>query len=258
MKATLIQMDIRQADAATNRETAERAMLDAPTSDLYVLPEMWTTGFVTRPQGIAETDGLSLEWMTRMARRLDAAVCGSIATEENGRYYNRLYFVTPDSTSPYFYDKRHLFTYSGEHLSYTAGDKRVIVHWRGVRFLLQVCYDLRFPCFARNDDDYDAIIYVASWPESRIRVWHTLLCARAIENQCYVLGVNRTGNDDLCTYNGGTEAYDAYGRCIARCHDNHSETATVNIDMEALCAFRQKFPVLNDRDSILLLKDKKD
>lgn len=252
MKATLIQMDIRQADAATNRKTAERAMLDAPKSDLYVLPEMWTTGFVTRPQGIAEADGLSLEWMTRMAQRLDAAICGSIATEENGRYYNRLYFVTPDGTEPYCYDKRHLFTYSGEHLSYTAGDKRVIVPWRGVRFLLQVCYDLRFPCFARNNNDYDAIIYVASWPGSRISVWHTLLCARAIENQCYVLGVNRTGCDDLCTYNGGTEAYDACGRCMARCYDNHSETATVNIDMEVLCAFRQKFPVLNDRDKFLL------
>lgn len=112
MKATLIQMDIRQADAATNRETAERAILDAPKSDLYVLPEMWTTGFVTRPQGIAEADGLSLEWMTRMARRLDAAVCGSIATEENGRYYNRLYFVTPkriQRTEAYAEKVRQLF-----------------------------------------------------------------------------------------------------------------------------------------------------
>ncbi|MDE5987698.1 MAG: nitrilase family protein [Prevotella sp.] len=252
MKATLVQMDIRMANAATNRETAERTILAAPKSDLYVLPEMWTTGFVTRPQEIAETDGLSLEWMTRMAQRLNAAICGSIATEENGRYYNRLYFVTPDGTAPYCYDKRHLFTYSGEHLSYTAGDKRVIVLWRGVRFLLQVCYDLRFPCFARNDNDYDAIIYVASWPESRIRVWHTLLCARAIENQCYVLGVNRIGRDDLCTYNGGTEAYDAYGRCIGLCCDGHSETVTVNIDTEALYAFRQKFPVLNDRDNFIL------
>lgn len=247
MKATLIQMDIKWASSTVNQETAEEAMLHAPKSDIYILPEMWSTGFATNPEGVAETDGESLEWMRRMADTLDAAICGSVAVSENGNFHNRFYFVTPGN-EPRYYDKRHLFTYGNEHLAYAAGDRRVIVEWRGVRFLLQICYDLRFPCFSRNNNDYDAIIYVASWPESRISVWHTLLCARAIENQCYVIGVNRIGNDPVCRYNGGSEAYDAYGRLMVSCDENSAATITFDMDMEKLKSFRKKFPVLNDRD----------
>ena len=169
-------------------------MLAADKSDLYVLPEMWSTGFATEPEGIAESDGSSLNWMKQMANRLDAAVAGSIATEIDGKYYNRFYFVKPanddNDNEIEYYDKHHLFTYSGEHLRYTAGERRVVVEWRGWRFLLQVCYDLRFPVFARNcaegPDAYDVALYVASWPTSRRAPWDALLRARAIENQCYV------------------------------------------------------------------------
>lgn len=231
-------------------------MLAAPMSDLYVLPEMWSTGFAAEPEGIAESDGASLRWMKRMARRLNAAVAGSIATEADGKFYNRFFFVKTDAGDSdegvAFYDKRHLFTYSGEHRRYTAGQRRVVVEWRGCRFLLQVCYDLRFPILSRNSacgpDAYDAAIYVASWPASRRTPWWVLLHARAIENQCYVIGVNRTGDDPLCHYSGGTSVIDAYGNTVAECPDGEAASITVELDMERLMAFRKKFPVLSDRD----------
>lgn len=235
-----------------NQEAAERAIVAAPKSDLYVLPEMWSTGFATEPKDVAETDGASLCFMKQMANRMDAAIAGSIATEEDGKFYNRFYFVKPGEDCPAYYDKHHLFTYSGEHLRYTAGKERVVVEWRGVRFLLQVCYDLRFPIFARNaaegPDAYDVALYVASWPTSRRAPWDVLLRARAIENQCYVCGVDRVGNDPACKYNGGTAIIDAYGRTVAACPDGEVSVITTEIDMSALNAFRKKFPVLGDRD----------
>ena len=251
MTITLLQRDIAWGHPAANRQAAEHQILAAPRSDLYVLPEMWSTGFVTQPEGRAERDGASLEWMKQMARQLDAALAGSMATEAEGRYYNRFYFVKPTSEVTY-YDKHHLFTYGGEQLHYTAGEKRVIVEWRGVRFLLQVCYDLRFPIFARNAADgaeaYDVALYVASWPITRRAPWDLLLRARAIENQAYVCGVNRIGHDPACTYNGGTCLIDAYGRTLQACPDDTESSITCTLDLDRLRAFRQKFPVLHDRD----------
>lgn len=256
MVITLLQQDIVWGNPAANQEAAERAILAAEKSDLYVLPEMWSTGFATEPEGIAESDGSSLNWMKQMANRLDAAVAGSIATEIEGKYYNRFYFVKPaDNGSDNdieYYDKHHLFTYSGEHHRYTAGERRVVVEWRGWRFLLQVCYDLRFPIFARNradgPDAYDVALYVASWPTSRRAPWDALLRARAIENQCYVCGVDRTGDDPACHYNGGTAIIDAYGNTVAACPDGEVSSITVELDKDKLTAFRKKFPVLSDRD----------
>ena len=147
-----------------------------------------------------------------------------------------------------YYDKHHLFTYGGEHNHYTAGDKRVVVEWRGVRILLEICYDLRFPIWSRNRGDYDMIIYVASWPTPRVEAWKALLVARAIENQCYVAGVNRVGDDPNCTYCGGSSIIDPYGRHLAICADSCECEASAEIDMEALEAFREKFPVLKDAD----------
>lgn len=250
MKISLLQQDIVWGDAHANHMAAEEAILAAPKSDLYVLPEMWSTGFATEPKGVAEADGRSLSFMQQMADRMDAAIAGSIATEVDGRYYNRFYFVKPGTETPACYDKHHLFTYSGEHHRYTAGKERVVVEWRGVRFLLQVCYDLRFPVFSRNaaegSDAYDVALYVASWPTSRRGPWDALLRARAIENQCYVCGVNRVGNDPACNYNGGTVIIDAYGRTVAACPDGEVSAICADIDMEKLTAFRQKFPVLYD------------
>lgn len=248
---TLLQQDIVWGNPAANQLAVERQLAAAPKSDLYLLPEMWSTGFVTQPEGIAERDGASLRWMQRMAQQLDAAIAGSIATEEEGRYYNRFYFVKPTGEVAH-YDKHHLFTYGGEQLHYTAGQERVIVAWRGVRFLLQVCYDLRFPIFARNaaegPESYDVALYVASWPTSRREPWDLLLRARAIENQAYVCGVNRIGQDPACEYNGGTCCIDAYGHTLQACPDGKESLITCTLDLEKLNAFRQKFPVLSDRD----------
>lgn len=247
MKISLLQTDIVWADPAANCAKAERVISTLPKSDVYVLPEMFSTGFATDPQGVAEREGHSLSWMTAVAKRHDAAICGSVAVEEDGRYYNRFYFVGPDGEMAH-YDKRHLFSYGGEDKRYMRGEERVVVEFRGVRILLQVCYDLRFPIFSRNRNDYDVAIYVANWPIPRLEVWKTLLHARAIENQCYVVGVNRCGVDNACEYSGGTMLIDAYGRTAAECAYGKEDSVTVELDMDKLASFRKKFPVLMDGD----------
>lgn len=223
---------------------------DAGSVDLIVLPEMFTTGFCVDPSHTADVidDGTAaVVWMRRMSVRYDAAVTGSVAVADGERYFNRMYFVRPDGGVEH-YDKRHLFAIGGEADHYTAGCRRVVVAWRGVRILLQVCYDLRFPVFARSRGDYDMIVYAANWPTPRIAVWDTLLMARAIENQCYVAGVNRAGRDPWCDYCGRTVLIDPYGRVAASCGEGE-HVVTGDIDMDRLAAFRRKFPVLDDRDA---------
>lgn len=248
MKVTILQRDITWAAPEVNVARANEAIDRNPGADLYVLPEMFSTGFCTSPEGIAESvESNTLDWMRGKAAQTNAAIAGSVAVCDGERYYNRFYFVKP-SGEVVWYDKRHLFTYGGEHLRFTAGEKRVVVEWRGVRILLEVCYDLRFPVWARNRGDYDMILYVASWPTPRVAAWSALLIARAIENQCYVVGVNRVGKDPSCEYCGGSVIIDPYGRNIASCEDNTECEASAEIDMESLAAFRDKFPVLNDAD----------
>lgn len=249
MKISIIQSDILWAEPEKNRIRLEQKIMSMPKADLFVFPEMFSTGFCTEPQKIAEEAGQpgSLEWMQDTARKMQCALAGSIATHADGKYYNRFYFVFPDGTYR-SYDKKHLFTYGGEHLTFTPGQERILVEYQGVRILLQVCYDLRFPVWARNRKDYDMILYVASWPESRIEAWNTLLHARAIENQCYVAGVNRVGDDPACHYCGGSILIDPYGKTLDACKPNEEDTASALIDMEELNRFRQKFPVLNDAD----------
>lgn len=247
---TLLQRDVIWIDPHKNVLRAEEAIRAAPRSDVYVLPEMFSTGFITQPDGFAETDGSeTLKWMKNMAIELDAAIAGSIAIQQTSdeSFRNRLYFVTPDGNEIH-YDKHHLFTYSGEHLHYTPGDKRVVVEFRGVRFLLLVCYDLRFPIWSRNQEDYDCILYVASWPKQRIDAWEKLLYARAIENQCYVAGVNRIGSDPNCDYCGCTLLIDPYGNKVSSCELNKEMSITGCIDIELLESFRKNFQVLKDRD----------
>lgn len=251
MKVTLLQTDIAWAMPEENHRRIEQLLDAHPEADLYVLPEMFSTGFATQPGGIAEADERSLDWMRATARARQCAIAGSVATEEGGRYYNRFYFVTPDGREQH-YDKRHLFTYSGEHHRFTAGLDRVVVAYRGFRILLQVCYDLRFPCFSRNHKDYDMAIYVASWPTVRLQAWTTLLHARAIENQCYVIGVDRTGDDPACSYSGGSEVIDPWGNTIVACERNKVDAVTADLSMEPLEAFRQQFPVLDDADDVPL------
>ena len=255
MKLSLLQPDIVWGNPTANQEKLSEILWGLDPSDVYVLPEMFSTGFAVNPEGIAEADHSSLDWMLKMAKELKGAMCGSVATEvaEEGSdiksYYNRFYFVKPNGE--YFsYDKHHLFTYADEHRCYTRGQGRVVVEFRGVRFLLQVCYDLRFPCYSRNIDKipYDCAIYVASWPTTRLAVWNTLLHARAIENQCYVAGVNRTGEDASGRYSGGTLLVDPYGNTVAACPLGEESSITLDLDLQALRVFRKKFPVLKDAD----------
>jgi predicted amidohydrolase len=280
MKVALVQMDIRWESPDINREVAERMMLSTEKCDIYVLPEMWNTGVTTEPMGIAEPEnGETLQWMQRMADTLDAAVVGSMAVKaQDGTFRNRLYFVKPSTSSDsevlpqrgnrllgaerlgsasdggqggegavQWYDKHHLFSYGGETKNYTPGSEYVTVEWRGLRFHLCVCYDLRFPLWLRNRDNYDVLICVASWPSVRMHAWKVLLAARAIENQCYVLGVNRIGKDPYCEYSGGTCVVDPFGFPTVA-PDGEACVLTKDLDLKRLKSFRQKFPVLQEMD----------
>ena len=271
MKVTLLQHDITWANPAANRQHLDELLDTQPQSDLFVLTEMWSTGFAVQAEAIAETaDSDSLCWMKEKARQHQAAIAGSLLVKDHGRYYNRFYFVKPNGEVTH-YDKRHLFTYGGEDKYFTRGEERVVVEWGGVRFLLQVCYDLRFPVWSRNSCDkesvngksvnrksYDVILYVANWPVPRIEVWNTLLKARAIENQCYVVGVNRVGESlpskssdkggEPIQYNGSSAIIDPYGRIIAAPQLDVEQAVSADINLDKLNAFRAKFPVLNDQD----------
>jgi len=248
MKIALFQQDTLWADPKGNRDKLDAALRSAGKADLYVFPEMFSTGFATVPEGIAEEDPCeTLQWMKEKADEYDAAIAGSVALHVDGSYRNRFYFVTPGGGVT-FYDKHHLFTYGGEHHRFTGGDERVIVEWRGVRFRLIVCYDLRFPVWIRNEGGYDALICIASWPVPRQGAFDALLRARAIENQCYVLGVNRVGDDPSCKYAGGTALIDPYGETLSKVEYGVEGTASGEIDMQALEEFRKKFPVLSDAD----------
>ena len=244
MKICILQTDIVWDEPQENQQSAEQLMDTAGEADLYVLPEMWNTGFMTATAPPDHRE--SLEWMRLTAQKRQAAVCGSMAVGIEGKLLNRFFFVWPDGTMAH-YDKRHLFSYGGEDKLYACGQERTIVEFGGMRFLLAVCYDLRFPVWMRNTGDYDAIIIVANWPESRKRAWTTLLQARALENQCYVISCNRTGDDPVSHYSGGSMIIDAKGRILAA--DNGTEEAVVaEIHHEDLIQFRKKFPVLADRD----------
>lgn len=252
MKVLLLQSDIKWQSPEENRIHTKNLIDNSPLSDLIVLPEMFTTGFCTSPKGVAEkADSETLIWMQNVAKEKNAALAGSVATKEKDLYYNRFYFVKPDG-SYITYNKRHLFTFAGEDKEYAAGKDRVIVEYKGFRILLQICYDLRFPVFARNRKDYDMIIYVANWPIPRVDAWNALLRARAIENVCYVAAVNRVGEDPFVKYNGGTVLLDYMGKDIVAAEFGKEETVIGNVDMELLTEFRNKFPALNDADQFEL------
>ncbi len=250
MKTAIIQQELLWKDAERNIQNADKA-IGKGGCDLYVLPEMFATGFIVDDSLDRQTGVKALQWMRRKAIGINAAIAGSLAWVEDGKRFNRFFFAQPDGELA-FYDKRHLFAYGKEDQYYTVGTERTIVAYKGIRFLLQICYDLRFPVFSRNRNDYDAIIYVANWPASRSEVWKTLLRARAMENQCYVVGTNRTGNDERCTYSGDSAIIDPYGNTLAQCTPNREETAIADISMERLVHFRNKFQVLADADSFEL------
>ena len=252
MNIVLLQTDVAWADPIKNMEQAGQLLSSAGEADLYVLPEMWATGFAVQPEGIAEEadTARSLAWMRQLARARRCAVCGSLAVRTpDGKFHNRHYFVTPDAVE--YYDKRHLFTHGHEDEFFEAGDRQVVVSWKGFRFLLLTCYDLRFPVWSRwgRAGEYDAIILVANWPASRQLAWDVLVRARAIENQSYVIAVNRVGTDAAgIVYEGGSMAVDPIGRTIAVAEKNVEQAVCTMLDIDQLRKMRTHFRVLADRD----------
>ena len=253
MTLTLMQTDIVWGDAQSNIARADELLRQHPGSDLYVLPEMWATGFDTDPADSLSldqsTDESPLAWMCRAARQHVCALCGSLLIrDDDGVLRNRHYFVQPDGSVCY-YDKHHLFTYGHEDRHITPGNDHVIVDYRGVRILLLTCYDLRFPVWARYGRAglYDMIIVVANWPESRQQAWRYLTHARAIENLCYLVGVNRVGTDPFCHYVGQSLVCDCRGNTLVE-GDATQQALTLTLDFEAQQRDRQRFRVLEDRD----------
>ena len=253
MKVVMLQTNISWANSDENIRQAQQLMDEAPDGDLYVLPEMWSTGFATQPEGIApeEAHNAALSWMQQTAKERQCAISGSLAVKaEDGSFRNRHYFVDGRAGKTYYYDKHHLFTYGGENLAYTPGQTHTIVNYMGWRLLLLTCYDLRFPCWSRYADglEYDAVICVANWPSSRQSAWQLLIRARAIENQCYMIGVNRVGDDQRCHYIGASAVIDVTGRTVAQCRLGVPQALTCDIQLEELQRRRTKFRVLDDRD----------
>lgn len=253
MKVTILQLDIAWGDPEENIRRAEQLMSQQPASDLYVLPEMWSTGFATEPTDIAEdeSNSISLEWMKTTAHQQQCAISGSLAIRTtNGIYKNRHYFVDGRKETISHYDKHHLFRYGGEDRFYEPGEEHTIVEYMGFRLLLLTCYDLRFPVWSRYADQlqYDAIIAVANWPESRQNAWHILTRSRAIENQAYFIACNRVGNDPYSHYRGMSAIISPIGKTLAACPANEPSTASFLLDLESLRTKRAKFKVLDDRD----------
>jgi len=244
MKITGLNLDIIWKNKKGNFQLIEE-QLAHEEADIFLLPEMFSTGFCMDASEVSDRNEESLDFLQKISKEKNAAFCGSAPVEDAGKYYNRMFFVQPDSQVS-FYDKRHLFSFSGEDKVYTPGRDRVIVNYRGIRFLLQVCYDLRFPVFARNNDDYDVILYVANWPEKRVGAWEHLLKARAIENLSYVFGLNRIGTDgNNLLYQESSHCFFADGTEIATKNGN---IVSAVLDMDELKDFRNHFQFLNDRD----------
>lgn len=250
----LVQADLKWEDRSRNLQRMEELLaVKKGGADLILLPETFTTGFSMEAGRLAEKrDGPTLAWMQELARQEHAVVAGSlIYRDEDGSVRNRLWWVRPDGTME-FYDKRHLFRPGGEAENFLPGTARKVFSLKGFRFLPQVCYDLRFPVFSRNRGDYDVILYVANWPASRQQVWELLGRARAMENQCYVLGVNRTGTDGNGVASvGGSHVTDFKGRHMALLGKEEG-LLEVTLDLEPLKAFRRKFPAWEDADDFSL------
>ncbi len=250
MKIALIQIPLVWEDPKLNRDYIEQKIniLEANT-DLVVLPEMFTTGFTMQSERVAEAmQGETVVWMQSLAKAKNCAVTGSLVIIEEGNYYNRLLFVFP-SGEIHYYNKRHLFTLAGEDKSYTKGSQKLIIEYRGWKICPLICYDLRFPVFARNVEQYDLLLYVANWPTIRIQAWDTLLKARAVENMSYTIGVNRVGKDEKdYDYSGHSQVVDFLGN-YAIVPQETEGVFYAQLDKEALLKTRTKLGFLNDQDT---------
>lgn len=250
LKIALIQSPLVWENVPANADYfSEKIHAIEEPVDLIVLPEMFASGFTMQPSNAAETmDGEMISRIKALAKAKNAAITGSLVIEENGNFYNRLVFVFP-SGEIQTYDKRHLFSLAGEEKTYTAGSKKLIVDYNGWKICLLVCYDLRFPVFSRNVENYDLLVYVANWPKVRINAWDILLRARAVENLSYVVGVNRTGFDgNDHEYNGHSQTIDFLGNYCLPPQENEG-VFIVDLDKNQMLETRKKFGFLNDKDA---------
>ncbi len=253
LKVALIQYDIEWEGTSANLKYLDRCLMNVEDDvDLAILPEMFHCGFSMNPTDQAhENGGEVLEWMIGCSIRYGFVIMGSVIVLENSQYYNRMFVVDGDDVQQY--DKRHLFTMGGEHEVYAKGKDRLVVNVKGWRICPLICYDLRFPVWSRNSDEYDLLIYVANWPAPRKNVWNILLKARAIENQCYVIGVNRIGTDTINEYAGESQVINERGEELTNLNGNEG-VAYVSLNMEELQKFRKRFPVLDDRDKFCVFE----
>ncbi|MBC7776113.1 MAG: amidohydrolase [Phycisphaerae bacterium] len=261
MRISIVQSSLHWENPEANREMLAQKL--APLrghTDLVILPEMFTTGFSMNTESLAEPmNGPTMDWLGDISRDLNAAVSGSFICVEEGKCFNRLIFMRPDGQFD-FYDKKHLFTLTMENQHFVAGKKRLTVEWLGWRICPFICYDLRFPAWSRNNSPtsngptsnvpYDILIYVANWPNRRAHHWRSLLTARAIENQSFVVGVNRTGSDgNGFEYSGDSAIIDYSGQSLAQISDGKEDVVTVEISLEDLHAYRRQLPFLADADA---------
>lgn len=252
LKITIIQPDIIWENIQANLDKYSAIIDGIVSTDVIILPEMFTTGFTMKPENLKERmDGISVRWMKKMAKEKDASVVGSLIIEDKGVIFNRAVWVFPDGKTE-FYDKRHLFTMGQEHLHYSPGIEKMIVEFKGWRFCPLICYDLRFPVWSRNDENYEVLIYMANWPSPRHHHWKTLLVARAVENQSFCIGVNRTGIDGSgLKYSGDSCLVSPKG--FAEFLSENEAAKTFKISYSELHELRKNFPFLADRDQFQIV-----
>ena len=253
MKIALVQSPLFWEDPKANIRYFSEKINEIEAADLIVLPEMFATGFTMQPEKSAESmDGETVKAMQSWAAQRNAAITGSLIIKENGNFYNRLLFVFPSGEIK-TYDKRHLFSLAGEDKTFAGGNEKLIVGYQGWKICLLICYDLRFPAFSRNMEDYDLLVYVANWPKIRINAWDILLKARAVENLCYVVGVNRIGLDENGNeYNGHSQIVDYLGNFVLEPQENEAVFVS-KIDKDEMLETRKKLGFLNDIDAFTFL-----
>ncbi len=256
LNVTTIQCDLAWEDKQTNLNFFEKALDEAnEDSKLVVLPEMFSTAFSMNPKQFAEPmNGNSVNWMQTQAKRINKHLVGSLIIEDQGEFYNRLIVASPNGELN-TYDKKHLFRYANENEFYNPGNNHLILDFNGVKVAFFICYDLRFPVWSRNSKlKYDAAVYIANWPEKRREHWMALLKARAIENQAYVIGVNRIGNDgNGISHSGDSTVFSPLGEKISTTQPHESKVENVRLDIEALQDYRAKFPAYLDADDFSFL-----
>ena len=255
LKISIVQTDIAWENKQENlRMLREKLHALRGTTEIVVLPEMFSTGFTMKSRELAEpVSGITVRILKELAADFQLALCGSFICSERSNYYIRAFFITPEGEE-FYYDKRHLFRMGNEAEYFSSGNNKLIISYRGWNICLLVCYDLRFPVWSRNvNNEYDLLIYVASWPQARRLAWDTLLCARALENMCYVCGVNRIGVDgNKLIYNGGSVVFSAKGEVLASVPDGEEGIETVSLSLISLQQLRDKFPVWKDADAFRL------